>query len=309
LIRVVRIDAEGRFVRQPQRWDELPRAVHPLLERFVEARLLVARDDGGRRVVEVAHEALFRAWDRFVVWLNADREFLLWRERVRNAFAEWQRNGEDANLLLRGPLLLEAQKWDKERGDELDPSTRGFVAASYAASESRRAERRQQRLRLTWAAVGAVVLIAIAGSLAAWQWERSGQQQRLALARERSAEAAQTDEILRRMDLTLQSLPLAWTPDAHQMLFEDLAQVARPVASSWKPHRGPVYAMALSSDGRWLATAGPGGLQVQSRDGAAQALGYDNHHNRVHALAFSNDGRWLAAGCGDSKMCLYHTAT
>ena len=309
LIRLVRIDAEGRFVRQPRRWDEMAAAVQPLLERFIEARLLVARDEGGQRVVEVAHEALFRAWDRFVVWLNADREFLLWRERLRNAQAEWQRNAQDASLLLRGPLLLEAQKWDKERGDEIDASMRAFIAASFAASEERRAERRQQRQRLIWAAAGVAVVIATIGVLAVWQWQQSGQQRRLALARERSAEAAQTDDILRRVDLTLQSLAQAWTPDAHETLFADLAQIARPVESAWKPHPGPVLAMALSPDGRWLATADQGHLQVQSQGAEPRDLGRGSNHNRIQALAFSDDGRWLAAACLGAKVCVYDTAT
>jgi len=300
LLRLVRVDAEGRFVRQPRRWDELPPEVYPLLERFVQARLLVARDDGGARVVEVAHEALFRAWDRLVVWLNADRDFLLWRERLRNARAEWQRNGEDRNLLLRGPLLAEAARWDKERGDELDDTLRSFIAASVAASELDRDARLQQRRRLRLAAVGAMLLI----GFAAWAW---WQQYRLGLAGQLSAEAAQTTVLPDRINLTLDSLKHAWTADAHQMLFEELAHLARPVSASWKPHPGPVLAMALSPEGRWLATAGIQGLQVQSRDGAARDLHSDNHDNTLNAVAFSVDGHWLAAACAQGRVCIYDT--
>ena len=307
LLGLVRVDAEGRFVRQPRRWDELPPEVYPLLERFVQARLLVARDDGGARVVEVAHEALFRAWDRLVVWLNADRDFLLWRERLRNARAEWQRNGEDRNLLLRGPLLAEAARWDKERGDELDDTLRSFIAASVAASELDRDARLQQRRRLRLAAVGAMLLIAVAGVLAWWESRQSDAQHRLALAQESSAKAAQADALPERINLTLESLKQAWTADAHQMLFEALAHLASPVSASWKPHPGPVLAMALSPDGRWLATAGIQGLQVQSPDGAARDLHSDNHDNTLNAVAFSGDGHWLAAACAQGKVCIYDT--
>jgi hypothetical protein len=91
LLRLVRVDAGGRFVRQPRPWSALPPQVHPLLERFVQARLLVSRgEEDGTRVLEVAHEALFRSWDRLVVWLNADRDYLLWRERLRAAETEWR---------------------------------------------------------------------------------------------------------------------------------------------------------------------------------------------------------------------------
>jgi WD40 repeat protein len=307
LLQLVRVGAEGRFVRQPRRWDELPAAVFPLLERFVQARLLVARSEDGARVVEVAHEALFRAWDRLVVWLSADREFLLWRERLHSACAEWRRNGEDTTLLLRGPLLAEAQKWEKDRGDEVDGVSHGFIAASVAARAQHQATREQQRRRMTLAAVGAAGFIAVMAGLAAWQWQQRGQQQRLALARELSAEAAQSDDVLRRMDLTLQSLKQAWTPDAHLLLFEDLARLARPVASRWRPQHGAVLAMALSPDGKWLVTAGQGQLQVQSADGTPRDLHSENHHNTINAVAFSEDGRWLAAACAERKVCVYDT--
>jgi len=108
---MVRIDEEGRYVRKPAPWTELPEDVHDLLERFVQARLLVARSEGAERILEVAHEALFRSWDRLVAWLNADREFLLWRQRLRRDIDEWERNEHDESMLLRGPVLAEAERW------------------------------------------------------------------------------------------------------------------------------------------------------------------------------------------------------
>ncbi|MBL8473375.1 MAG: TIR domain-containing protein [Rhodocyclaceae bacterium] len=308
LIRLVRIDGDARFVRQTQPWDAFPASVQPLLERFVQARLLVARDEAGERVLEVAHEALFRAWDRLVVWLNADREFLLWRERLRNAQAEWLRNGADASLLLRGPLLREAQKWDKERGGELDPPLRQFIVTSAAARAERDAEQRRQRRRVAWMVAAAALLLVAVGVVAVWQWQQRDAQQRLALAREKSAEAAQADDMLARTGLVLQSLAQAWTPDAQAMLLADLARLARPLPAPWKPHPGPVHAMALSPDGRWLATADEGHLQVQSQGAEPRLLGRGSFHNRVQALAFSPDGRWLAAACAAQQVCIYDVA-
>ncbi|MBL8482884.1 MAG: TIR domain-containing protein, partial [Rhodocyclaceae bacterium] len=309
LVRLVRIDGDGRFVRQAGRWDDFPATVRPLLERFVQARLLVARDDAGQRVVEVAHEALFRAWDRLVVWLNADRDFLLWRERLRNAQAEWQRNGADASLLLHGPLLGEAQKWDKERGGELDAALRQFIATSAAARAELDAEQRRRRRRAAGMAAAAVILLLAVAVVALWQWQQRDLQQRLALARAKSAEATQAGDLLARADLVLQSLAQAWTPDAQAMLFADLARLARPLPASWKPHPGPLQAIALSPDGRWLASADQGHLQVQSPGAEPRLLGRGSYHNRVQALAFSPDGRWLAAACAGQQVCIYEVAT
>src|SRR4029450_3983968 len=64
-------------------------------------------------------------------------------------------------------------------------------------------------------------------------------------------------------------------------------------------------AMALSSDGRWLVTAGPGHLQVQEAGGAVHDLHSGNGHYSVHAVAFSAGGRWLVASCTERDICVY----
>ena len=58
-----------------------------------ESRLLVTGLDQatGEETVEVAHEALIQNWKRLRDWLDEDREFLLWHQRLRGAVAEWGR--------------------------------------------------------------------------------------------------------------------------------------------------------------------------------------------------------------------------
>ncbi len=79
--------------------DELPAEALPLVQQLADARLLVTGRDPatGKEAVEVAHEALIRGWQTLQGWLNADREFLLWRQRLRTLAAIWDENsrGED----------------------------------------------------------------------------------------------------------------------------------------------------------------------------------------------------------------------
>ena len=60
------------------------------------------------QTVEVAHEALIASWSRLKGWLNEDRQFLLWRQRLNIHFAEWERTAKDSGTLLRGTPLDEA---------------------------------------------------------------------------------------------------------------------------------------------------------------------------------------------------------
>ena len=53
---MVRVNAEGEYVRRLARWDELPDKSHPLLERLARARLLIVRQYADARAVEVAQE-------------------------------------------------------------------------------------------------------------------------------------------------------------------------------------------------------------------------------------------------------------
>ena len=150
---MVRVDPEGQYTRRAVRWQDIPEAIHPLMEAFVKARLLVSGQEessdsseggDGARTLEVAHEALFRAWPRLKRWLDEDRAFLLWRQHLRPEADAWQAAPKDQGLLLRGGPLAEAHRWLGERESEVDDTLRAFIAASTKAA--RRARRRWRAL-------------------------------------------------------------------------------------------------------------------------------------------------------------------
>ncbi len=145
---MVRVDPDGRYTRRAVRWQDIPEAIHPLLEAFVKARLLVSGQEDPQagsdaaRTLEVAHEALFRAWDRLKRWLDEDRAFLLWRQHMRPEAEAWRKAPEDKGLLLRGGPLAEARRWQQERDSELGDALRAFILASTKAAQRARRRRR-----------------------------------------------------------------------------------------------------------------------------------------------------------------------
>lgn len=172
---LVRVEPEGGYTRRAARWQDLPAAAHPLLEALVAARLLVSgQDEGGARMLEVAHEALFRAWDQLRRWLDEDRVFLLWRQHALAAAEAWQRAPDDTGLLLRGGPLAEAQRWQAERADELGEPLRAYADASAAAE-------RRMRLRRLGARGGLAVLVLASAALGTgfWQQQREAARQRI----------------------------------------------------------------------------------------------------------------------------------
>ncbi|MBN1140042.1 MAG: SUMF1/EgtB/PvdO family nonheme iron enzyme [Anaerolineae bacterium] len=124
-----------------------------------EARLLVT-GQGEAPVVEVAHEALIRSWGQFRRWLDEDRAFGLWRERLAMAIQGWRQSGEDQGALLRGALLAEAEGWLEGRRDDLNDGERAFVRESLALREREASAR--ARVQRNWnRAVAALLVLAL----------------------------------------------------------------------------------------------------------------------------------------------------
>lgn len=133
LVRVAGPDEEGTDTRLRVKKSELDVSMRSVAHSFVKARLLVVDRDPAtnEETIEVAHEALIRKWDRLNELLNEDREFMLWRRRLRLRLSEWQRTrGEDNELLLQGAGLEEAKQWLKVRKRDLIEDEEQYIRNS-----------------------------------------------------------------------------------------------------------------------------------------------------------------------------------
>jgi len=116
------------------------------LDAFGRARLLAFDRDPLTRgpTVEIAHEALLRAWPRLRGWLDEDRAALRLSRLLTAATAEWEAAGRAEGFLLRGARL-----------DQLAPlaggtvalteNERSLLAASLEARQARRAAEEARR--------------------------------------------------------------------------------------------------------------------------------------------------------------------
>jgi hypothetical protein len=111
--------------------DEEWRLVSELAD-YPNRLLVTAASEGGDTYVEVAHEAIFRRWDKLREWIAAEREFLAWRSEIEVARRRWQAAPKDSKRegLLMGLALADARKWAGERAADLPPADREFVDLS-----------------------------------------------------------------------------------------------------------------------------------------------------------------------------------
>jgi formylglycine-generating enzyme required for sulfatase activity len=125
-------------------------------------RLLVtATPEGGGAYAEVAHEAIFRRWDRLRDWIAVEREFLAWKTGLEAVRRGWQAapDASKHDALLMGAPLTQAQSWLGRRADDLPAADRDFIAASMEREATARRRARRVQVLVYGLLVGGVGLV------------------------------------------------------------------------------------------------------------------------------------------------------
>jgi outer membrane protein assembly factor BamB len=194
-----------------------------VLDALVRSRLVIA----DRETVEVAHEAVCRAWPRLRAWLDEDRDGLRIHQHLAQSAKEWNRSGRDPSELYRGARLVAASDWAAREGTVLNDLERSYLTASTARrdAEYQETRRRIRRLRVAVGGVGLLLALSMVAGLLAVRGDRNARRQRDA------ARAAQADAQLQA--LVSESLASRSTNRALAALLAVEAHRRRPDARSW----------------------------------------------------------------------------
>jgi formylglycine-generating enzyme required for sulfatase activity len=112
---LAQLNEQGATIRRIATWSSFNADQQPLLQQFDRWRLVVRRGDGEAATVEVAHEALFRAWARLKEWLDGERARLETLRLLEAASATWDRHGRPAAFLdHRGTRLADASELEED---------------------------------------------------------------------------------------------------------------------------------------------------------------------------------------------------
>ena len=196
--------------------------VDRVLEKWVDAHLIriTKGETPAEDQFEVAHEALVRNWPRLVDWLDEERLRLRHRQRLTTQAEQWDENGRDPDILLRGSALTEVQDYP-----DLNPLEKEFIDASLAERdrEELAKEHVRKRERRFSIALAILAVFSIIGVLAIF-WSGSQASQ----AREDSINAAATqaaaDAILSQ--LTAEAIAVTSTRQAAEAQSTAYAQEA-----------------------------------------------------------------------------------
>ncbi|MGA8699661.1 MAG: SUMF1/EgtB/PvdO family nonheme iron enzyme [Xanthobacteraceae bacterium] len=129
-------------------------------------RLLVTvTPEGGETYAEVAHEAIFRRWDKLREWMAAEREFLVWRSGLERDRRRWEGApvGSKNDALLMGLALVQAQRWLAARFEDLPRVDREFIDLSVKRERAAQGRARRMRALVGVLSFGIVAGLAYAG--------------------------------------------------------------------------------------------------------------------------------------------------
>lgn len=353
LLRLTQPGEETEDTRRRAQLDELitwpgeQDAVRTVIDDLVGARLLTADQQpaDGAVHIDVAHEALIRAWPRLREWLDEDREGLRVHRRLTEATHEWERNQRDPDLLYRGARLNEAQALAARHPDRLNTSERAFLDASVAlreadlaAEQTRQRAREQQRRRvLIGLAAFSLVALVLAG-IAAVKWRESDASAAAALAAQGTAEA----EARRADDEASAAIAAQSTAEAEARRADDEAAAAiaareeaeqqreiaaterdsaraqerlarsRLLATQASSIRRPDLALQLSLEAVRLDPESPetrGNLFTTLAANPNLAAVLPAHAGQILGLAFSPDGTRVATAGSDGVLQVWDATT
>jgi len=170
---LARIDPEsGAAMRRVARLEEFAPSERAMVERLVEARLLVADRRSGADVVEIAHESLLRQWPPLTEWLKLDAENLKLLEAIERAASDWVQHGADTAWLDHRGERLRAAEQLATRADfrkRLGNDGLAYIAACRAREAAENKGR--TRVRMLVGALAAALILGVVS----WKYQRTVQ--------------------------------------------------------------------------------------------------------------------------------------
>lgn len=162
-----------------------------VIQKFADLRLITTgQNEEGKQTLEVVHEALIREWGKLREWINADREFRVWQEKIRYAEKEWETTGKKSEGLLRGSNLTLAEDWYSKRKEDLSQREIEFIEESIKERDriqrekeeaqerekQREIDSQRKKRRLTqFIALGSAVVAVLAGILSYWALDQKAE--------------------------------------------------------------------------------------------------------------------------------------
>jgi WD40 repeat protein/KaiC/GvpD/RAD55 family RecA-like ATPase len=287
-----------------------------LVTRLADARLVVSSRDeaAGEETVEIVHEALIWGWERLRLWIDVDRSFRIWQERLRASMRQWEASSRDEGALLRGVPLAEAEGWLQSRPVELSPTERVFIQLSLALRDRERKQQERIRQRTIIGLTGGLAVVSILAVGAFRQWQRAEIGRTNAELNSLSERSQALFNEGNRSEALIESLKagllLKWSTwetqaDTRTQVVATLQQVVYGLRELriLKGYSGGN--ISFSPDGKTIASASDDRtVKLWSIEGR-ELHTFKGHSSKVTSVSFSPDGKTIASASEDKTVKLW----
>jgi WD40 repeat protein len=280
-----------------------------------QARLVVTGRQEPEDTVEVVHEALIREWGTLREWMNANRQFRTWQERLKVALREWKNDNHDSGALLRGVPLTVAEDWLRKRADEMTQEERDFIQISVKERDrERQKKQRSRQVTIIGLSGFSAIALALAG-LAGVGWWRAAINQINSLAQNSDAylNLDRSKALKTSLKAVMQMRRTPWVDaDTHTQvelaLLNTVSNVAAP--NTLGGHANSVNAVSFSPDGKLLGSGSADNtVKLWDTTTGKEIKTLTGHTNAVFAVSFSPNGKLLASGSFDQTVKLWDITT
>jgi len=319
--RVLRSEIES--LTKPENKGDLrgSKEVQSVLDAFGKARLLTFDRDPSTRgpTVEIAHEALIRAWSRLQDWLAESREDLRIQWQLTLAAREWVNARRDPSFLATGARLARFEVFSAESDLALNEEERAYLNASIAERQGRESERRVQRRRVLnfqrWIIGILTVFLLVAVGLSRYAFTQRNEaftQANIAFSRQLAAQAlAEVQKPLGNDEfaalLAIRSLNVQYDSVADAALVEAASRLPLRIFSG---HTDEIRAVAFSPDGKYVLT-GSADTTIKLWDAVTgkPVRTFKGHTAEISSIAFSPDGRYIVSASADTTAKVWNVTT
>ena len=131
LVKLEESGSTASATRFPRARSELSAELWDIVEKLAPTRLLVI-DSANMRdpTVDITHESLFRSWDRLARWIEQERDFLLFRQKLELRRLEWEEHDRHWEYSWPRSDLGRARAWQTSHA--LNEAQAEFLALSEA---------------------------------------------------------------------------------------------------------------------------------------------------------------------------------
>ena len=285
-------------------------------------RLLIASEEDGVAMVDLAHEALMEGWEEFKTWRMDNRVVRRLADRVVKAWEEWNSKGKSEDYFLPNGLMLEVrEQWEKIK-PELAPMVQDYYQLSEQHSKDRVAliERNLTEIKLREEAMRVFNLMPMQKNkemLTAIQNAGESQEKLKIILNPVQANLQRAMLQIRESNIfqghESRVLSVAFSPDGKSIVSGSDDNTLRlwdlqgnPIGQPFQGHESSVWSVAFSPDGKAIVSGSDDRrLRLWDLQGHQIVQPFQGHESWVWSVAFSPDGKAIVSGSVDKTLRLW----